>query len=326
MDAALYRIRPYVDTDFEAEARIDRQFDPEHAPTVEELRHWDHVLSLQKDHLNLRLAVEETRSGEVVAYGSLAQPSFNYHPRKFWSWVAVTPAHRHRGIGTALFSRLEGEARQRAGLGLWMGTREVDSEGVKFLDQHGFKIHNRIWLSKVDLTRQDFSAVPDRTAKLTDLGIRVSTLAEEGFESADVRRKLYGVVQAAAADVPRMGQFQPATFEEFLAVDVDTPGVIPEGLFLAWSRDELVGMSSLEKDLARPDTVRVGFTGVLPGYRGRGIATELKRRAALLARAKGFHFLVTGNDSLNAPILKINQLFGFQAETVFIQGEKVLSG
>lgn len=324
MDEAVYSIRPFLDADFEAEVRIDREFDPDHTATAEELRHWDSVLNLQKDHLNLRLAVEEVRGKEVVAYGSLAQPHFNFDPRKFWSWVAVAPAHRHRGIGTALFSRLEREARQRGGIGLWMSTRESDAEGVRFFDKSGFKIHNRIWLSRVDLTQQDFATLPDRTGELAVSGVRISTLAEAGFRSADVRKQLYHVVQSAAADVPRMGSFQPATFEEFLAIDVDAPGVIPEGIFLAWCQDELVGMSSLEKDLARPETVRVGFTGVLPEFRGRGIATELKRRAALLAREKGFRVLVTGNDSLNAPILKINQSFGFQAETVFIQGEKSL--
>lgn len=325
VDETEYGIRPFEDADFEAEARITREFDPEHAATVEELRHWDSVMNLQKDHLNLRLAVERRSSKEVVGFGSLAQPHWNYHPRKYWLWVAVAPSYRRQGIGTTLYLRLEQEARSRGGLGLWMGTREADSAGMAFLKARGVRILNRIWMSRVDLRRNDFTAVPDRTARIAELGITISTMAESGFTSAEVRKQLYNVVQTAAIDVPRVGKFQAATFEEFLAVDVDAPGIVPDGVFLAWKGGELVGMSSLERDLGRPDTIKVGFTGVLPAWRGRGLATELKRRAALLAREKGFHFLVTGNDTLNAPILRINRQFGFEPETVYVQGEKSLA-
>jgi len=83
-------------------------------------------------------------------------------------------------------------------------------------------------------------------------------------------------------------------------------------------------MSSLERDLARPDTLRVGYTGTHPDFRGRGIGTELKRRAAHFARGRGFRYLIAGNDSLNGPILAINRRLGFRPETVWIQGEKSL--
>jgi GNAT superfamily N-acetyltransferase len=100
---------------------------------------------------------------------------------------------------------------------------------------------------------------------------------------------------------------------------------MPQGIFLACTTDEVVGMSSLLTDLGRPDTLRVGYTGTHPAFRGRGIATELKRRSAEFARERGYRFLVTGNDSLNRPMLGINERFGFHAETVWIQGERPLS-
>jgi len=324
MDRSVYSIRPFLDADFEAEARIDREVDPEHAATVEELRHWNEILSLEPDRANLRFAVEETATGQVVGYGNLAQPSFNYDPHRFWSWVAVAPAHQRRGIGAELFSRLEEEALARNGLGMWGNTREEDPAGVRFLEQRGFRILHKIWLSRLDLTTLDLSAVPDRSSSLTREGIRFSTLAEEGATSAETRQSLYRLCELSGADVPRIGSFHPVSYEEFVAIDLESPGAIPEAIFLACQGTEVVGMSSLEKDLARPDTVRIGYTGTHPEFRGRGIGTELKRRGVLFAHERGFRFLITGNDSLNQPILAINQRFGFRPETVWIQGEKVL--
>ncbi|MGP8074477.1 MAG: N-acetyltransferase family protein [Thermoplasmata archaeon] len=324
MSPSEYSIRPFVDVDFDAEARIDREIDPAHAPTVEELRHWDEILNLERGRTNIRLAAEMQSTGEVVGYGSLAQPAFNYDPRRFWIWVAVAPGHRRRGIGAELYSRLEGEARARRGLGLWSDAREEDLAGVQFLDRQGFQIRRKIWLSRVDLATMDLSAIPDRSASLTRDGFRLSTLAEEGATSTEVRQSLYGLSQRSAADIPRLGAFHALSFEEFVALHFESPGFMAEGTFLACKGREIVGMSSLERELARPDTVHIGYTGTLPECRGRGIGTELKRRASLFARQEGFRFLVTGNDSMNRPILAINQRFGFRPETVWIQGEKPL--
>lgn len=324
MDLAGYSIRPYVDTDVEAEVRIDREMDPEHAPTAEELRHWNGLLLIERDRVNLKFAVEERATGEVVAYGSLAQPSFNYDPRRFWIWVAVRPAHRRRGIGSQIYTHLEGEAVARNGLGLWGNTREEDPAGVRFLEGRGFRILRKGWQSRLDLTTLNLSEIPDRAARLEREGFRFVTLAEEGATSLEVRRRLYRLCQICDADVPHLGPFHPVSFEEFVAIDLDSPGAMPEGVFLARKDAEIVGMSSLERDLARPDTLRVGYTGTMPEFRGHGLATELKRRAVHFARERGFRFLVTHNDSMNRPIWAINQRLGFRQETVWIQGEKPL--
>jgi mycothiol synthase len=322
MDSSAYEIRPWVDQDFEGMARLSREIDPEHAATAAELRHWDDLLNVEPGHLNLKLAVKTRATQEMVCWGSLAQPSFNFDPRRFWIWVAVVPAHRRKGIGTALFDRLEQEARSRHGVGVWGNTKESDPEGVRFFEARGFKILRRVWQSRLDLAELDLSRIPDRAAALERAGIRFSTLAEEGATSPSVRRSLHHLSELASADTPTLGRIQPTTFEEFVAMDLDTPGSMPEAFFLAWRGVDAVGMTYLSKDLARPDTLRVGFTGIHASFRGRGIGTELKRRAVVFAQQRAVRFLVTGNDSLNRPILAINERLGFRRETVWIQGER----
>jgi GNAT superfamily N-acetyltransferase len=53
-------------------------------------------------------------------------------------------------------------------------------------------------------------------------------------------------------------------------------------------------------------------TGVLSAYRGRKIALALKVLAARYARQHGAREIGTDNDSLNPPILAINQKMGYQ--------------
>jgi len=72
-----------------------------------------------------------------------------------------------------------------------------------------------------------------------------------------------------------------------------------------------VGISSLEKDLARPEHLEVGFTGVLPSYRRRNIATALKLKAIAFAAEYGAKTMDTGNEE-NNPMYQINLRLGFQ--------------
>jgi len=121
-----------------------------------------------------------------------------------------------------------------------------------------------------------------------------------------------------------MGEYTPATFEEFVSIDVAGPQAMPDATFLACVGEEYVAWSSLERELGTPETIGIGFTGTLPDYRNRGIASELKRRAVEYARAHGYRSLITGNDSLNTRIWAINEKLGFRPEITWLQAEKPL--
>ncbi|HKN06637.1 MAG TPA: GNAT family N-acetyltransferase, partial [Thermoplasmata archaeon] len=100
------------------------------------------------------------------------------------------------------------------------------------------------------------------------------------------------------------------SFDQFVG-EFDAPAFLPEAWFLAYDGETYVAMSNLEKSLTESDSLRVGFTGTRAAYRGRGIASELKRRALEYARGKGVRYLRTVNDSLNLPMWAINQKQGF---------------
>jgi GNAT superfamily N-acetyltransferase len=81
-------------------------------------------------------------------------------------------------------------------------------------------------------------------------------------------------------------------------------------------------VSRLSRDSGQPGTLHVGFTGVHPIYRGRGIATALKLRTLEYARREGFREIRTQNDTTNAAMLHINAALGFATEPAWIIFEK----
>lgn len=324
MDRVSYSARPFVETDYDEVARINAIIEPELPETAQDARDWHDVITGKPGRVMLKFVVQEVSSGTMVAWGGLTHTLWNYHPYKYFVKVSVHPAHRRRGIGQDIYTLLEKEAVVRDAVCLWATARDDDVGSIRFLEGHGFVPLRRTWLSRLDLTNLDLSRLPDRSKALEDQGIRITTLAADGADRPELHRRLYDLVRVASEDQPRMGDFTPATFEEFVAMGIRGPRILRDAIFLASHGEEYVGMSTLEREGPSPYALSVGFTATLPKFRGRGIASELKRRAVQFARAQGYRSLVTGNDSLNPRILAINEKLGFRKEVTWVHAEKAL--
>jgi GNAT superfamily N-acetyltransferase len=325
MDTARYSIRPFADADYEEEARIKAEVDPEFSNTASEIRHYTEVRESEPGHLTLKLVAETRDTRKVVAYGEVAHSLFNFHPQRMWIEVGVEAASRRQGIGSELYSRLEREAVVRGAAVLWTAFREGEVEGKRLFDHRGFQERRRVWTSRLDLKKFDLGSLPDRRRELESEGLRFASLDSEGSEREEVRKRLYELSVVASKDVPRLGEYRPPPFGVFLQFSVEAPGVMKDGYFLAASGEQYVGLTSLEREPSREDTLRVGFTGTRPEFRSRGIAAQLKRMSVEYARSKGFRYLVTSNDSLNRPMWKINERMGFRPELTWVNGEKLLA-
>jgi mycothiol synthase len=324
MDPAKYTIRPHAERDYDAVARINAVLEPRIPQSADELRHWDSVLAQAPDRFNSKLVVEESGSGEVVAWGTVGHTLFNYHPDKYWVQVAVLPSHQGQGVGREVYRLLEHEALDRHAAGFLSSVREGNLPGTRFAERRGFVAQRKVWMSRLDLTQLDLSHFPDRSKTLSDQGIRFSTLAEEGAQRPELLRSLYEVGRTTGEDVPRVGEYSPYTFDEFVSIDATGPKAIPEAFFLALQGAECVAWSTLEREIGSSDTIGIGYTGTLRRFRGRGIASELKRRAVTYAKSHGYRSIITHNDSTNEPIWAINRKLGFRPEITWVQLEKRL--
>ena len=311
MDAKRYLIRPFADTDYESLGRLQSHRFPELPSTAREEREWDRVL--ERAHLlHERWAVEERSTGKIVAIADLSHGLYAYDPHKFWVAVVVDRGHENQGIGRALAALLNAEAIEHRAVCYWANIRKDDERSVRFASRQGFVELRTTWLSVLDLSDTEMPAIAeDRRDRFRLEGIRFTTLAEEGPQRPEVRHRLHDLWTEASRDVPRMGKFVPLSFEKFEA-ELDRDAIIAEAFFLACHGDSYVASSHLERNIAEPDALMVGFTGTRAGFRGRGLATELKRRSLGYARSHEIRYLKTFNDSLNDPIWKINEKMGFR--------------
>lgn len=319
MEPRAHHIRPFAPGDYEAEARVHADLDPTVVFSPRELAHWDAQSSQPPFVLRKWVATEPTDSA-VVGIGALQSDIEHYEPTTFWVGVDVVTAHQGRGVGRALAEAVVGEAVRLGARRLWAAARGTDARGLHFLARQGFAEVRRTWRSR--LTLSDAPALEDRTAVLRRQGITFTTLAAEDPTDPATLRGLYDLSAEASTDEPHLGPYTPLPFEMFVELEVRGPSVLPDAYFLAKDGARYVGLSALRKMETQPDALHQAFTGTLREYRGRGIATELKRRGLEYARAHGYREIFVGNDSLNAPMLAINRKLGFRPERERIIGER----
>lgn len=321
MDLSRYLVRPFADSDYEELGRLRTRWMPESPSSAEEERHWEE--SFAAPHLVNEVWMVEERSGHgVVGFGGMSHSPYNYDARKFWVFCYVDPGHQGRGIGRALVALVESELFAHRALAAWTSVRADDPRSLEFARRWGVAERRRLWMNELDVPMSPPPASGEMRLKLEAEGIRFTTLAREGPGRPEVRTRLFDLHEATARDVPRMGEYTPISFEQFVESSLDGPMFLADAFFLACRGDQYIAMSNLERELNDPKVLRVGFTGTRPAYRGRGIASELKRIALDYARSQGVRRLRTVNDSLNRPILAINEKMGFHRTVELVQGER----
>ncbi len=317
-----YHIRPFEPKDYSREADVHAAVEPERKFSAAEIRHFDEKV-FAPPLTNFKLVSEDPATGLAVAFGYLHSDVESSDPSCLWVDVVVDPRHQQRGIGRALADALGARARQLGAQRLWAAVRTSDHRAVRFLALQGFSERARTWRSRLELA--EAALPPNRTRELSDEGFTFTTLDQEDTRDPRLLRELHELTTTVTADEPRLGTYTPVTFDQFLERDLRGPGCLMDAFFLARKGDRLVGLSALWRAEGEPGVLLQAFTGTRREVRGKGVATELKRRAVEYGRAHAFRAIRTGNDSRNEPMLAINRKLGFKPEAVRIIAEKVLA-
>ena len=75
--------------------------------------------------------------------------------------------------------------------------------------------------------------------------------------------------------------------------------------------DEVIGCAGLDRDTDRPERGENALTAVRRDWRGRGIASHLKRRTLRWAADHGLTELYTWTQAGNASMLRLNEHLGY---------------
>jgi mycothiol synthase len=259
-------------------------------------------------------------AGQVMGWAEAAHNPWMFHPFKYVVRLEVEPAHRRRGVGSALLARLLEELRARGALVARVVAGEDDPAAVGFLTRRGFADVWRQIPSELDLAAFDPGPFDDAAPP----GVAITTLADELTVDRAVLHELYELHALCNRGQPELDPVTPRPFEEFVGGQIEGPQAMLDAWFLARDGGVLVGLSSLERMADRPEVVEAGYTAVHPANRRRGIALALKLRTVEHARAAGYRAIATDNNAINAGMLAINTALGFRPGPAIVTYELAL--
>ena len=204
----------------------------------------------------------------------------------------VLPEHRRLGVGSALLRAL---AEHCNGLHLSTMSAGVDDEGaLAFAEHFGFV--------EVDREVQQVRVVGDEPGPSDPpAGIEVI--------EASQRPNLW------SACFETFGKEVLADFALYTPLEISADRWNAEWggdpMWLALLDDEVVGCAGLNRDPDRPERAENALTAVSRAWRGRGVASHLKRRTLHWAALNGLEEIYTWTQAGNSAMLRLNEHLGY---------------
>ena len=317
-------IRPFADgdADYRVLALLQSSVYPDYPFSAAELRHddetWDHA-----KHFKRRWMLET--SGSAVGWVQVNHARSSFVPTTYWLDLGVRPDARRQGHGSALYEHAVGALRERGATRIRSGTKESMADGLEFLARRRFVESKRDWESRLFLAGFDFAPFAGARERVTEQGIRISTLRDEVARDPDAPRKAFELTDEIHNDVPSVDTPTPLDFETWKKRTLDGPNALNEAYFVAIDPDgRWIALSELERSADDPTFLWQGLTGTRRNARGRGIAMALKLETVRFARERGVEHIKTWNDQRNRPMLDINEALGFVKQPAWIQFQKDL--
>jgi mycothiol synthase len=272
------------DADLEDMIRVQALVRPEWQPKLENLRHH---LDSNPDltYFVGRLGEEPVACGFVEPWGPFSNGD-----------VAVVPARRRSGIGSALLAEVSSRARGFGKTEIQGEVQESDAESRAFFDRRDFVPvgGEKALVLELDGIEPDEPEPPE--------GVRIVTRAEMPERLDD----MYVLATQADEDIPGSAGVQ--SYERWRAMDIDRPNCLPELCFLALAGDEVIGYAVLQDSGERAFH---GLTVTRRDWRRRGVATALKQAEISTAKRAGYKRLLTESEERNEPMRRLNEKLGF---------------
>jgi GNAT superfamily N-acetyltransferase len=278
--------------------------------TAETIRNWRQTQSPERIATCL---VATERGGRVVGYGQAVRDPW-LPPADFFLYGVVDPATRRRGIGSLLFDAVVRFALEHGASILRCEVQEANPDGLRFARRHGFRIERYSSTSRLELSTFDERPFLRYVEQAEASGIRFLTLADVG-DAAEPRRTYYEMFEDFVVESPKWPNSRIPS-EQFEREFYEMPTYRAEAQVIAAAGQEWIGLTSLVY-FEQSETLQSLMTGVVPAYRGRGIAQALKVLSIRTARRYGvsqIHSDCDLNDPTNAAMAAINRKLGYRSE------------
>jgi mycothiol synthase len=204
----------------------------------------------------------------------------------------VLPEHRRLGVGSALLVAL---AEHCSGLGLPTAVSSVDDEGSLAFAAH-------FEFVEVDREVEQVRSVGDEPAPT---GLPAGVEVIEAREPLDLWSACYET----------FGKEVLADFALYSPLEISAEQWNTswggEPMFLALYDDAVIGCAGLNRDTDRPERAENALTAVSRAWRGRGIASHLKRQTLHWAALNGLEEIYTWTQAGNSSMLRLNEHLGY---------------
>ncbi|MFE4949316.1 GNAT family N-acetyltransferase [Leifsonia sp. NPDC056665] len=286
--------------------------------------------------------------GRVVARANLALPA---DAPECWGAVSVLPGFRGRGIGSALFARLEELAREAgratiqnqttypAGVGgeevaapTGFGSVPVDLASTRFLLRQGFTLEQVGRISALPLP-VDADVLATLLAEAASAAAGYRTVSWQGRTPEEWVESIAFLRTRMSTDAPNAGieLTDVWTAERVRAVDdlwAESPRVALTSIAVHEATGQAVGFTELDGSSESDRPAEQMDTLVLREHRGHrlGMLLKLANLRELTARFPGCALVETVNAEENVPMLEVNDAIGFAASAFSARWRKRLDG
>ena len=308
-------IRPVrlEDDDYARYVALHGAVEPEHPTSKEDVERFLKGRDPKLEHAHFFAE----KDGDVLGYARYGQQTDRYHPQTFRVHVRVHPEWRSQGIGGKLYEHVLAELEPLNPLLLLTGADEDRPQAQNFATSRGFVEEARYWESRLDVTTFDAGPYEALLEKVAAGELDISPLSDIMDATPDYKQRMYELDMQLTDDEPAPYERTRPDAEPWIKNYFDDPRITPEAILIARAGDTWVGLSEL-RPTPKEGVVGNWFTALHHDYRGQGTATAMKVRNILWARAQGYREIRTDNNTLNRPMLNINERLGFVKQPVYI--------
>lgn len=245
--------------------------------------------------------------GELAGSGLVCKSELGGNAAALLLWVI--PAAQRKGVGTAIFRVLAGNAVE---MGFGVAGFSADTPGaVRFAGRFGF--------GEVDRQVEQVRAIGDEPPPPVPAGVTIVPVS--------ARPELWPVAyeQVGSQAFQDVATFTPMeiTLERWEKEYISDQ----DATFLALAGEDVVGCAGLLPDPDQPERAEYGLTAVRRDWRGRGVAYALKRTTLTWAASAGITEVYTWTQRGNEAMLALNTRLGFtiRSESVYMRANLPLA-
>ncbi|WP_338694908.1 GNAT family N-acetyltransferase [Streptomyces sp. Q6] len=309
MTVIVRTLSPTDPADAEGFARVRRACLPAMLATPASVA-YDAARAHPDAHYRPLVAVDD--AGTVIGTAQVGIAYDSPRPGQGYANVYVHPDHVGRGGGTLLLRTAEAHLAQHGATEVFCWALD-GPRNLAWAAARGYRRSRSAHFLRLELTADALPPMPAPPS-----GVALRTAADFAADP----RPLFAVFAQTVADEPSDIVAELRDYEQWLTDTWRNP-LLDQGLTSVAVVDGVPAAFSL----AQTDgdgRYWSGMTGTARAFRGRGLAKLAKNDSLHRARAAGVSVAYTGNDADNAPMLAINEWFGYTLDATEVRHVRTL--